>query len=281
MNTSKKRFSRLFLFLLSLLVWLPLLFISGNSFFGKTELIRNFQGLSPQSSEYVIAKIFPQYPTIRSYLQVLMDRPEFFVYFKNSIIITVSSVIGQFLVAIPASWWFAKLGKKSGQKLLFLYTILMIMPFQVTMLSTYLVLQKLNLLDTYWSIILPMIFSSFPIVLMTESFAAVPDNIIEAAQIDGASSFKIFWKIGIPEAKSGIFAALTLTFLECWNLVEQPLIFLKDPTRWPLSLFTPALTPEMIGVYFAIAILTLIVPVLVFLMGQSSLESGVLLLEKE
>lgn len=281
MNKSKKRFSRLFLFLLSLLIWLPLLFIAGNSFFGKAELMRNFQGLSPQSNEYVIAQILPQYPTLRSYLQVLMDRPEFFIYFKNSVMITVFSVIGQFFIAIPASWWFAKLGKNMGRRLLFLYTILMIMPFQVTMLSTYLVLQKLNLLDSFWSIILPMVFSTFPIVLMTESFAAVPTNIIEAAQIDGASSFTIFWKIGVPEAKSGIFAALTLTFLECWNLVEQPLVFLKDPTRWPLSLFTPALTPEMIGVYFAIAILTLIVPVCVFLMGQNSLESGVLLLEKE
>jgi multiple sugar transport system permease protein len=151
----------------------------------------------------------------------------------------------------------------------------MIMPFQVTMVSSYLVLDWFHLMDTHLAIIIPAIFSAFPVFIMTKFFKGIPEALMEAAKIDGAGEFQIFCHIGIPLGISGIVSAIVLDFLEGWNAIEQPLTFLKRQSLWPLSLYLPSISTEKIGVAFVASVIVMMPSVLIFLYGQQYLEQGI------
>lgn len=219
--------------------------------------------------------LFPQYPTLRPYIELLLDSPEFFVMFWNSCLLVLPVLAGQFLVAAPAAWGFAKYHFR-GKKFLFtLYIALMLMPFQVTMVSNYLVLDLFHLLNTRWAVILPGIFSTFPVFIMYRFFQGIPNALLEAAMIDGAGAWQTFLYIGLPLGAPGIASALLLGFLEYWNLIEQPLTFLKDKALWPLSLYLPNIVAEEAALALAASVIMVIPPLLVFLMGQRHLERGI------
>ena len=103
----------------------------------------------------------------------------------------------------------------------------MLMPFQVTMVSGYLVADAMGIMDTFWAIILPGVFSTFPVFIMAKGFDAVPIALLEAASIDGAGPLRTFFHIGVPLGVPGILSAAVLGFLEAWNAIEQPMTFLK------------------------------------------------------
>ena len=230
---------------------------------------------SGQAVSYVFWRVLPLYPTLRSYVKVLMDSPEFFVMFWNSVKITVGVLAGQILVGVPAAWGFARY-RFPGKNLLFMiYVALMMMPFQVMMLSNYLVLDQMKLLDHLWGIILPAAFSTFPVFIMYHFFRSIPKGIIESAELDGANKFQVFLHIGVPLVSSGIVSALVLSFLDAWNLIEQPLTFLKNKTLWPLSLYLPNISMDNAGLAFVASVITLIPSLLVFMAGQNYLEQGI------
>ena len=106
-------------------------------------------------------------------------------------------------------------------------------------------------------------------------FKGIPEQEIEAARLDGAGEFRIFFSIGIPAGRSGIAAAMVLQFLEYWNIVEQPMIFIDSEEKLPLSLYLPNISMENAGIAFAAAFLSLIPSVLIFRLGQESLEAGI------
>ena len=231
---------------------------------------------SGQTVSYVFWRVLPLYPTLRSYVKVLLDSPEFFVMFWNSVKITVGVLAGQILVGVPAAWGFARY-RFPGKNLLFMiYVALMMMPFQVMMLSNYLVLDQMKLLDHLWGIILPAAFSTFPVFIMYRFFESIPEALMESARLDGAGELLIFIRIGIPLGSAGIISALVLGFLEYWNLIEQPMAFLKTKSLWPLSLYLPQIDISQTGKAFAVSVLVLIPAVIVFLAGQDYLEQGII-----
>lgn len=224
---------------------------------------------------FISWKFFPQYPTFWHYSRVLFYTPQFFVVFWNSMKIVVLVLLGQLFLAVPAAWAFA-IYRFRFRKLLFtLYVVLMLMPFQVTMLSNYLVLDGLGLINTHGAIIFPAVFSTFPVFLIYRGFCALPESIIDAARVDGAGEWAIFWRIGLPLASNGILSAMVLGFLEYWNLMEQPLAFLEDKSLWPLSLYLPEISLSQAGYSFVASVITLIPPAFVFLIGQEYLERGI------
>lgn len=261
--------------LLSALVWLPLLFLAGGSLMGEGELAGYLSPVLSGGTGTATWRLLPSYPTLRPYVELLLDSPAFFVMFWNSAKLSVLTLAGQLLVAAPAAWWFARTGSKLSRRLFTVYIVLMLMPFQVTMVSNYLVLERLSLLDTHWSVILPGVFSTFPVFLIYRFMKDIPQEIVEAAQIDGAGAFQVFVRIALPIGRAGIAAAMVLGFLECWNLIEQPMTFLKTKTLWPLSLFLPRITADKAGLALAASVVTLLPSALVFLYGQSYLEQGI------
>lgn len=265
----------LFLLLLAFAACYPILFLLTGSLMGSDELKENLAPVLSGGTGYIKWTLLPLYPTLRSWVQVLLDTPEAFVMFWNSVKMTLAILAGQLLVGVPAAWGFARY-RFPGRKLLFtVYIILMMMPFQVMMLSEYLVFDRLKLLDSQLAVILPAAFSTFPVFIMYRFFCGIPDAIIESAKLDGAGHLQIFWYIGLPIGSGGIVSAMVLGFLEYWNLIEQPLTFLKTKSLWPLSLFLPNISMDKAGLAFAASVLMLIPAFFVFLGGQDYLEQGI------
>ena len=182
---------KLLLFLLAALVFVvcyPLVFLLIGSFMGQDELAENLKAvLLQQSGEYAQWSWLPIHPTLRSYIEVLLDEPEFFAMFWNSVKIAAGVLAGQMLVGVPAAWGFAKYRFPFRKTLFTIYIVFMMLPFQVVMLSEYLVLNQMQLIDTLWAIILPGAFSTFPVFIIYNFFRGIPEAVLEGARLDGIS----------------------------------------------------------------------------------------------
>lgn len=235
--------------------------------------------LGPMLSDiagYVRWKWVPDYPTLVHYKNLLFYSPAFLKLFWNSVGMVFLILAGQLLVGVPGAWSLA-VYRFPGRSILFtLYVILMLLPFQVTMLSGYLVLESMGLLNTTRAVVLPAVFSTFPVFLIYRGFRTVSPLLLDAARMDGAGEWKLFWKIGLPLAREGIYSAIVLGFLEYWNMMEEPLAYLKDKQLWPLSLYLPEIRLNRAGYAFAASFITLVPSVFVFAIFRDSLERGII-----
>ena len=263
------------LFLLALLVWLPLWMLFTGAVTPKGELREHLSGVLGVSGELANWSVLPNRITFGHIVELLLDTPAFFRVFWNSCIQVFPAVIGQILVGAPAAWALSQFRFRGRNFLFRLYIVLMILPFQVTMVSSYIVLNKINLIDTPYAILLPSIFSAFPVFIMTKFFGGIPREMLEAARMDGASEWSVFLRIGLPLGLPGVLSSALLGFVEGWNAVEQPITFLKTASNYPLSVFLPATTLDNAGVTFVSSVITLLPTVLIFLLGQQYLEQGI------
>lgn len=275
-KSAKRTAAAFFLAAITFAVSYPAAFLLAGSFMGQDELAENLQACFFSSEEgYARWSLLPRYPTLRSYAELLLDSPEFFTMFWNSVKVEIGILAGQLLVGLPAAWGFAKYRFPFRRILFTMYIVLMMLPFQIIMLPQYLVLDQFHLMDTLWAVIFPGIFSTFPVFLFYNFFQSIPGSLMEAARLEGASELQIFFYIGIPSARPGIVSVMILQFLEYWNFIEQPVTFLKDKTLWPLSLYLPQISPENAGASLAAAAAAMIPSILVFFAGQNSLEQGI------
>lgn len=271
----KKRIITALLAALCLLVWLPLLLMAAAALMPEDELYWRYLSPLGMGRDRVRAALLPSYPSAGALLELLIRSPGFFVMFWNSCIQVLPMLLGQFLVGAPAAWAFARF-RFPGRRWLFgIYVILMVLPFQVTQVSNYLVLDGLGLLDTHLALILPGIWSTLPVFIMTKSFETIPKILTEAARLDGAGEFYAFFHIGLPLGYPGIVTALLLSFMDGWNALEQPVTYLKDKRLWPLALYLPDIARDKASVAFAAALIACLLPVLVYLNCQEELEQGV------
>ena len=178
-------------------------------------------------------------------------------------------------ISVFAGYAFSK-GKFPGRKWLFFALIIgMIMPLQVTLVPNYLMLGDMGLLDSYYALLLPMVFVPLGTFIMTQSFKAVPNEIIEAARLDGSSSMGTLLKIMTPMSKSGLVCTAILSFLDGWNMVEQPIVFLRDMAQYPLSVAV-ALVPEGDpNVQLVCCVLTALPPLVLFGIFHREMSEGV------
>jgi multiple sugar transport system permease protein len=271
----KRNLAFVFLAVCSLFVLLPLWMVLSGSFMGAKEIGTNLSPVLSNTEGKAFWPIIPQYPTLRPYVELLLDSPAFFRMFWNSCKQVLPALGGQLLIAVPAAWAFAMYDFPWKRTLFTIYIGLMIMPFQVTMVSGYLVLDRLHLLNTHFAIIMPAIFSTFPVFIMMKFFSSIPYSLIEAAEIDGANEWHIFTKIGVPMGASGIMSAVILGFLEQWNAIEPPLTYLSDKSIWPLSLYLPNIAEDKAGVSLAASAVMMAPALLIFFYGQSYLEQGI------
>lgn len=259
----------------SVFMLLPLWMVISGSFMGTGELEKTIGPVLNGAEGMAVWPAIPKYPTLRPYVELLLDSPSFFVMFWNSCRQVFPIMAGQLVIAAPAAWAFSRYDFPLKKLLFSIYIILMIMPFQVTMVSNYLILDRMKLMNTDFAIILPAVFAALPVFIMEKFFAGIPESLIEAAELDGAGEITIFLKIGIPIGAPGIISAMILSFLENWNAIEQPLTFLSDPHKWPLSLYLPNIATEKAGVSLAASVIMLLPALLIFVFGQEYLEQGI------
>lgn len=274
-----RRLKHAALFLLLGTVALPvcwaLWFMLSSALMPLDELKKNFGPVLLGQSGMASFPLLPLYPTLQPLTELLFDTPQFFVMFWNSFKLVLPAVLGQLCIGAPAAWALSRLRFRGRQVLQSLYIILMLLPFQVTMVPNYLMANTLRLIDTPWSVIIPFACSAFPVFIMCKSFDAVPYTLLEAAKVDGAGYLRTFCSIGLPLGVPGILSALVLGFLECWNAIEQPLLFLKNPANWPLSLYLPQIATDKLSVAMVASLFMLAPATLIFLFGQKYLILGI------
>lgn len=275
-SSIKKYMTIALLLIPAVLICFPLLLLLTGSVMDSLEMKAYLLPAFGGGEGFIQWKLMPEYPTFEHYGRLLFMTPSFFVLFWNSVKLVACILIGQMIVGVPAAWAFAAYQVRGSRALFALYVVLMLLPFQVTMLSSYLVLDRLSLMNTHAAIILPAVFSTFLIFLAYGGFRALPPQLFEAARIDGAGELRIFVTIGLPLGKSGILSAVVLGFLEYWNLMEQPLAFLEDKALWPLSLYLPEISWMQAGFALCASLITLIPAAFVFVLGQDYLEQGII-----
>lgn len=261
---------------------LPTLLTITNSFMSQTEINANygvvFSSVTNSKtfiSERVNLKFIPDIVSFQQYITAFIKSPDYLLKFWNSVILTIPIVIFQSAVALAASYGFARLTGRLKEIIFFVYIILMLMPYQVTLVPNYLVSDKLGLLNTRLAIILPGIFSPFAVFLLTKAMKRIPSTYYEAAMLDGANEFQIFTEICFPLVRSALFSVLILIFIDYWNMVEQPLILLSDETMHPLSVFLSKINTGDTGLAFAVAVVYMLPSLLLFLYGEEYLVEGI------
>ncbi len=261
----------------ALVVTLPLLMTFFGSFMGKAELFSHIGPVLDGGTGQATMVLFPKLPTIAQYVKLLMDNLTFLRMFWNSVLLCVPTIFCQAVVATLCAWGFAHYRFKLSNPLFMAYIALMMMPFQVTLVPTYLSLERLNLIDTPLAIILPGIFSTFGVFLLRQFFHTVPHSLVEAARIDGAREGTIFLRVALPLAMPGVASMMVLSFLDNWNLIEQPMTFLKDQALHPLSLYLMRVGKSNADVALAASILTLLPALLLFFYCETYLVAGIAL----
>lgn len=267
----------------AVLFLMPIILTITNSFMSSSEISANYgsvfatnsRGGKVYISEKVNLKFIPDMVSFSQYITVLFKSPEYLLKFWNSVVLVGPIVVFQLLVAALASYGFTRYRGRIREIIFFSYIILMLMPYQVTLVPNYLVAGWFKTLDTYWAIWLPGIFSPFAVFLLTKFMRRIPTSVIEAAQIDGAGEWQIFKRVCMPLCKGAICSAAILVFIDYWNMVEQPLILLSDAEKHPLSVFLSKINSGEIGLAFAVATIYMVPSLLVFLYGEEYLVDGI------
>lgn len=262
---------------------LPTVLTIANSFMSASEINANYgsifatteEGSKVYVSERVNLKFIPDMVSFSQYFTVLLKSPDYLLKFWNSVILVVPIVVFQLATATLAAFGFARLKGRLKEILFFVYIIVMLMPYQVTLVPNYLVSDWLNILDTRAAIILPGIFTPFSVFLLTKIMRRIPPVMIEAAKLDGAGELQIFMYICMPLCKSALYSVAILVFIDYWNMVEQPLILLADSDMYPLSVFLSQINAGEIGLAFAVATIYMIPALLIFLYGEEYLVEGI------
>lgn len=197
--------------------------------------------------------------------QVYIATPGYLLRFWRSLALALGIAVGQTLISILAGYGFAKYSFFGKRAVSFAMLLMMVLPIQVTLVPGYLTLKRLNLLNTYWALVLPMVFVPLGTFLLTRSFQAVPEELIGAARLDGCGTLRMIFCIAVPTAKSGVVSVFILSFLDGWNMVEQPIAYVDSTTMYPLSVYLALAPGVATAVRFACCVLAAVPPVLLFL----------------
>ena len=227
------------------------------------------------AEEAVRLHLLPDRLSLESWYQVLLRRPDYLIKFWNSLLLCTAIVLGQLTVSCMGGFAFAKYRFRHKEILYYILIILMLMPVQVTLVPNYIVLDWLGLLDRWACLVLPVALAPFGTFLMTQVFKSVPDELLDAARLDGASTRQQLVRIMIPAAQSGVVSLALLAFIDAWNMVEQPVTFLRDASRYPLSVFLASVNSENFPLSFACGVLALLPVLLLFLFFQKELVQGI------
>ena len=225
---------------------------------------------------YMILSSFQKDPEtlVSAYYQVFLAEPGYLMKFWRSLGLCLVIAFGQTLVSCLGGIAFAKYGFPGKRICFILMALFMILPIQVTLLPNYILLEKMHLLGTWWALIIPGIFSPFGTVWLTFVFRALPGELMEAASLDGAGLLTTVFRILVPATRSAVITLFIISFVDSWNMVEQPITFLKGSEQYPLSVFLACLTENSIPVQAVCGILCLIPVTFLFLYYQEELTEG-------
>ncbi|XKF67017.1 carbohydrate ABC transporter permease [Virgibacillus necropolis] len=203
------------------LVSIPFLWMISSAFKPESEVLQ------------LVPTLIPENPTLENFIKLFTEL-NFLVYLRNTLIIVFFSFIGLLFNAM-AGYGFAKFEFKGREKIFYVVLATMMIPGQVTMIPVYLLLNEMGLTNTMTGIILPGLAVAFSIFLFRQFMTTIPTDLIEAARLDGAGEFYIFFRLIIPIAKPIFAVQGILTFIAAWNSFLWPLIIANDESLYTLS----------------------------------------------
>lgn len=246
-------------------VW-PLIFVINNAFKPLNEIF-----LFPP-------RLFVQRPTLTNFQDLFIIMGNSWIpmsrYIFNTVFLTALGTAGTVIIGSMAAFPLAKYvfpGSKLMSKLV-IYSLMF--NGTVTALPNYVIMSKLHMLDTYWAVILPSVGSTLGLFLMQNFMVQIPDALIEAAKMDGASEYTIFWKVMMPLSRSAWITLIILSFQALWGDTGGSFIYSEKlkPVSYALSQIVNAGVART-GVASAVTLVMLIVPVVVFIVSQSNVIS--------
>jgi putative chitobiose transport system permease protein len=219
---------------------------------------------------------WPKAPSLDNFIEVFRSIP-MWLFYRNSLIITISTVFWKLLVCSLAAYPLARM-KFKGSKLVFgLIIATMVLPSEVNFLTNFITLTKLSLVNTYTGVILPNVVNAVSILLLKQAFEEVPQDLIDAARVDGATEWIIFWKIVLPLITPWLATVGILSAVEAWNEYIWPSIVLSKPESFPLSagiLYLRGAYGSSTRVVAAGTILTIVPILIAFLFTQRFFMRG-------
>lgn len=223
----------------------------------------------------------PREPTLSNYARLLSGSEIPYIrQFANSLFVAVSQTLLTLLVASMVGWGFAKYEFKGKHVLLLVLLATLTFPFQVTLVPLFLMMVRIGWLDNYLAIILPGAISAFGAFFMRQTMLAIPNELIDAARIDGASDWGIYWRIGLPLSRGALSVLAVLVFLGAWNDYLWPLIVLRsnEMFTYPVGLATLiGLYKVEYGMILAGAFLATLPIISIFIIGRNQLLNNVTL----
>lgn len=216
-----------------------------------------------------------QNPTMENYNRLLGGTEIPYIrQFMNSIIVAVSQTLLALFISSLVGWGFAKFDF-FGKRFLFIFLLATLaLPFQITLVPLFLMMIQIGWLDNYLAIIIPGSISAFGVFFMRQSMVTIPEELLDAARIDGASEFGIFWRIGIPLSRGALSVLAVLTYLGAWNDYLWPLIVLRTSEKftYPVGLATlVGLYRVEYGMILGGAFIATLPVVLIFIAGRKQL----------
>jgi len=224
-------------------------------------------------------KFIPDNPTLEHY-RTLFTRLNLLRYILNSVVVSVSITLISLLVNSMAGFAFAKFHFPGRDTLFKTLLSAMIIPAQVTMLPLFLLLKQMGVINTYIGVIIPGMASIFGIFLIRQYMLSIPDSLIEAARMDGASDFRIYWSVILPLAKPILVTLAIFTFMGAWNDFLWPLIVLTRDSMYTLPVALANLMGEHAQdteLMMAGSVLTILPVLIVFLVLQKYYIRGIMI----
>ena len=246
-------------------------FFSPGEIKGLMETRKNYD-----AAVFMAVKLSPSMFSLRQYYEILIEDMTILRYFVNSVMYTALILTGQALVIPMMAYALSRFRFWGRDAIFFLTIVLMLLPYQVTMVPNMLTMRALGLMDTVWAVVLPTVISPFYVFLLRQFMVGIPADMLEAAQIDGAGTVRCFFFMVLPVCRPILGAAAALSFADCWNMVEQPMAYLTTRTHlYPLSVVFGQLQQESTGVEFAGAALYVLPALLVYMAFQQDILAGV------
>jgi multiple sugar transport system permease protein len=222
--------------------------------------------------------LIPDSPTLQHY-GTLFTRLNLARSFLNSAAITVLATVLSVLINAAAGYALAKLSFPGRERLFRGIAAVLVVPAQVGMLPLFLLIRELGLVNTYAAVLIPYLASVFGMFLVRQYALGIPDDLLDAARVDGAGEARIFFRIVLPTIRPVLAALATFTFLTAWNDFLWPLIVLTDSSMYTLPVALANLAGEHVQdteLMMAGAVLTVLPVIIVFLVFQRALERGIL-----
>ncbi len=232
---------------------------------------------TPEETASVPPHLIPHNPTMENYRKVFIDM-NFGLYSLNTAFVAGALVVAQVLFCSMAGYAFARLAFPFRRIIFLIFLSVMMLPTVVIIIPRYLLLKNLHLINTLSGVILLEIFSAFGIFLYRQHFLSLPIELEEAAVVDGASVWQIFWKIVMPLSKNITMSFGLLVFIYGWNLFLWPLIVLTSPEKRTLPIALAMLQGRYFGDWGAMmagAVVAAVPPIILFILAQKSFIRGI------